>query len=206
MYEMRPEVKKAVELLNKDSSPKTLRHAKHVNRVLFTTLGMIFVSVSLLTYSLPENILDNASMFEKFVDFMANLFPTVDRFGQYSRFPQIAQLVFSASVVSIPFFSIPIGSIFYDAKRKESLRYGPYYALASILAIIFFLYVILYSFPGDHPDKAYISRLNFLGTIYYEKLPFVIYTSLALVLTSTCASVLPAHIFALRKELQKNNV
>jgi hypothetical protein len=145
-----------------DSPPdlKLVNKKGGIKLLLFSLVS--FLSISILTYTLPENIQDKFPMLKSIVDIMADTFPSVSNFGMYSSMPQISQLVYSLGIIVMPVMAIILnGVIFIETpSRLERMKRSPILSMASLVVFMFFLIIIsLYLFPGD-PRGIYMVKVN----------------------------------------------
>lgn len=91
--------------------------------------------VLILTYIIPNNILDMSSYLRCFVDFMVAILPGIQRFDTYSKFPQVSQFVYCLCIFSLPLLTI----LFY---RNCSEEYASSEHVNSISKGLMWLYVI----------------------------------------------------------------
>lgn len=135
--------------------------------VLFS-LGMM---ISL--FLLPENILDYSTVLRNFVNEIS-FFPSIKRIGKYSEFPQIAQLIYSAALLSIPF--ITIAAYKYYSKNHSAIdsgTLGPKVsrtagAIIGLIMGLLGLISVLTIFPGAPGGRG----SYFVTYSYYSKICF----------------------------------
>jgi hypothetical protein len=199
MYEIRPEVKKALEKLNSDT-PEECLYKSSAERKLYFIFGFLFLIILILTYSLPDNVLDIAPTLKSFVSVLSELSPSVANFGKYSDFPQIAQLVYSLIIVSIPVLTIPMCRI-HRANNKmiTAWQRSPFYSLiVSSMAPIFFLYATLFYLPGE-PYQSVLWKLRFLSSVYHLKLSFSVHSTISLIVDCFSITIFLVFISNVRK-------
>lgn len=63
---------------------------------------IFFLIILTLTYILPQNVLEIIVPLKYFVDVMTFIFSSVSALKKYSTFPEIAQLVYSICIVTMP--------------------------------------------------------------------------------------------------------
>ena len=61
-----------------------------------------FFIVLILTYVLPENILQILTPLQWIVNLIADIFPSIAKLGRYSAFPQVAQIVYALCIITLP--------------------------------------------------------------------------------------------------------
>jgi hypothetical protein len=88
---------------------------KKISLSIIHFIYFYFFAVLAFTYILPENILDISITLRKIVDFIALIFPGIAKFGKYAAFPQVAQLVYSICIVTLPATVI----LAYQALRND---------------------------------------------------------------------------------------
>ncbi|PYG03310.1 hypothetical protein D893_01175 [Thioalkalivibrio sp. ALE21] len=69
-------------------------------------LGGYFALVLSASYLLPRNVLSSMPSVREFVGFMEVHFSGVERFGLWSKFPEVAQLVYSVQLLLVPAFVV----------------------------------------------------------------------------------------------------
>jgi len=135
-----------------------------------------FILVFAITYILSDNILDISVTLRKFVDFMAFLFPGVAEFGKYTKFLQVAQLVYSVCIVTLPIavmlaYKASKNDLNKDSgamkKRLKNIRSASLLFSASCFC---FMLLIIYWLPGG-PIRTYH---DVFGEMYNEKWAFSI--------------------------------
>ncbi len=166
-----------VETINKTDKVKR-NHPKH----RFPKLSQMqiflsyFILVFAITYMLPDNILDISVTLRKFVDFMSFYFPGVAVYGKYTKFLQVAQLVYSVCIVTMPFAVIPAYKASKNDLNKDScamkkrLKNIRSASLLFSASCICFMLVIIYWLPGG-PIRTYH---DVFGEMYNEKWAFSI--------------------------------
>ena len=142
-----------------------------------------FFIVLILTYVLPENILQILAPLQWIVNLMADVFPSIAKLGKYSAFPQVAQLVFTLCIITLP----ATGIFAYKISKKEinkepdamKKRNIPGIIVLGSICITIALLVIIFGLPGN-PEKGEYYFLT--DWIYNSKFGFSFNTSLVFLL------------------------
>ena len=142
-----------------------------------------FFIVLILTYVLPENILQILTPLQWIVNLIADIFPSIAKLGRYSAFPEVAQLVFVLCIVSLPAMVV----LAYRISQKEinkdpdaiKKRNMPGIIMLGFIFITIALLVIIFGLPGN-PTKGEYYFLS--DWIYNSKFGFTFNTSLVFLL------------------------
>jgi len=135
-------------------------------------LGYLFLVFAII-YILPDNILDISFTLSKFVQDMALIFPGVTAVGKYSQFPQVAQLVYSLCIVTLPVAVIPmykIGRNEFNSDMTKRPKNIPAALLFLLICCICITLMIIYWIGG--PGGRSLTR-----EMYKEKWAFAIVIS-----------------------------
>lgn len=128
--------------------------SKKVDALLFRILIGYFIFFIVLTLIIPDNVLDITPLLSELVQIVSIIAPTVRRWGIYSTHPQVAQLIYSFGIISIPFTSYMIfkkclySRIPSSFKKDEAFSTGIatfFCFVGSFVMIAIVLYV--YPFP-----------------------------------------------------------
>jgi hypothetical protein len=183
---------------------------EHVTR--YIGVGLFFL-LFILTYALPENVLENLTILRIFVDFMASIFPSIAKYGYYSDFPQVAQLVYSLGIITIPVLSFILYKVFIkNPIRSKMTRQRLIINLFSaIIILIIAVVVALFLLPSvPHFHGTEISKL--LHSVYYSRFWFSIFSTLCLfviffIFTEIIINIkMIVSIISFNYSNQKNNV
>jgi hypothetical protein len=144
------------------------------------------VATMILLFLLPEDILDYSNILRGFVNAMS-FFPSIEKIGKYSEFPQVAQLLYSIDLVSIIIFSI----LFYKYYTRnhswlDSGTLGPKgtrtaFSIFGLIYGVLGLIFVFILFPGAPGGKGAIILLTYS---YYSKLAFSFATGIVIGMAS----------------------
>jgi len=197
-------MKKVINQPDNVKNKKSSHGFGHLSQVNF--LFGYFILVFILTYALPDNILDISVTLKNFVGFMAFYSPGVAKFGKYAAFPQVAQLVYSICIVTLPVMVI----LAYKASRNDLYKDSSAMKkrldkiltaiLSQLLFAFFFMLLIIYWFPGGPPTRH--SKL-WVEEMYSEKWAF----SVTIIVIFACFIFLLGELFVtLNLYLHRSNI
>ena len=150
---------------------------KGIKEIIWTFIIFWVVTV-ILTYVLPDNVLDLLPPLRNLVVSLESVSPGVRNLGLYSKFPQVSQAIFSIALVSIPVLCILV----YRAMRKDSRIIAFNYKAKNRKTlprfVILIIFTVLPLFLPGKPLGSYKSELN--DYVFYYRLYFPIYTTLAI--------------------------
>lgn len=141
------------------------------NSEILFLFGFYFGLSLLIVHVVPRGILSEFPFFRDLVDALGGVLPGVERFGQWSAFPEAAQLTYSLQIVLIPIL-VAWGVVSLKIKLKEiTTKRELLRALAAILfyglvgfALVFLAYPAspeLGGMFGQISDSAYASKFWF---------------------------------------------
>jgi len=142
-----------------------------------------FFIVLILTYVLPENILQILTPLQWIVNLIADIFPSIAKLGRYSAFPQVAQIVYALCIITLPatcIFAYKISKKEInkdpDAMKKRNI---PGIVVLGIICITIALLVIIFGLPGNPAKNEYYFLTDW---IHNSKFGFSFNTSLVFLL------------------------
>ncbi|AKH21920.1 hypothetical protein [Sedimenticola thiotaurini] len=72
--------------------------------VLVLVIGFMVVAVA--TYTLPDDVLTRNPVIENMINILSHYVPSIGRFGRMSEFPEVAQTIYAAELMCIPFLIV----------------------------------------------------------------------------------------------------
>lgn len=147
-------------------------------------LGGYFGLVIGASYILPQDILSSTPPLRDFVGFMEVHFSGVERFGLWSDFPEIAQLVYSVQLLLVP--ALVLWTV---VSLKAHLRKGPGVVWRGLVIIPVFGAVAFLLLSGVYPSDpelsglfGRLSKLSYLSEFWFSVWSVVItYASAVLI-------------------------
>lgn len=129
-----------------------------------------------LTYIIPDNVLERFQILNSFVLLMVEVSPSVKMLGEYSKFPQVSQLLYGIGLVSAIILAVPMYKHFKE--NPKSFTGASRNGLIVFLSILLILYLIaiIFWFPG----AGRIGWSVILRWVYYSKIAFFLSSALIL--------------------------
>jgi hypothetical protein len=132
------------------------------NGNMFAAIFTIYmISVYVIVFQLPPDILDNSPILHNVVAEFSRLIPSIERIGQRSQFSQIAQIVLVYELFWMPVLGY-IGVRCTPIERNiEKARSHPlrFYFLTP-LVIVFMFWGLFFFFPGNPGGEAWSSKIE----------------------------------------------
>ncbi|NOY73042.1 MAG: hypothetical protein GXP14_11855 [Gammaproteobacteria bacterium] len=154
---------------NKERSISNIRERSVI--LLKIIISCYFLLLLLLTYVLPNNVLEIYLGVDEIVSWGSQVFPSVNNLGEKSAFPQIAQLIFMLEVTVLPLLTIlafkqtrPIGD------PSISLLIGGVFMIAAAF-VFYFVWI-----PGDGIGAGFTSKIS--RSMISSKLSFLAFTTI----------------------------
>ncbi|WP_028492564.1 hypothetical protein [Thioalkalivibrio sp. ALE19] len=141
-----------------EESPQDIAHDEQVGgKDLEATmvLGGYFALVLSASYLLPGNVLSSMPSVRAFVGFMEVHFSGVERFGLWSTFPEVAQLIHSVQLLLVPAFVV-----WTVVSLRMRLRKVPGAVWKGLLTIPLFGLAAFLLLSGIYPSGPEISGLS----------------------------------------------
>lgn len=129
---------------------------KEWEAVLVLVIG--FMVVAIATYTLPDDVLTRNPIIENIINILSHYVPSIGRFGRMSEFPEVAQTIYAAELMCIPFLIVwMLKSFGFEVASMPAAKWRV------LLAIPFFAAMIwgaLVYFPGSPDGTAPSSRIS----------------------------------------------
>ncbi|WP_155996741.1 hypothetical protein [Thioalkalivibrio sp. ALMg11] len=155
--------------LNKELTCAAFKRRK--NNEIALVLGLYLGLTLLFVYTIPQSVLSAVPFLRRLVDNLGGVVSGVERFGQWSAFPEVAQLTYSLQIVLIPVLVV-WGVVSLKIKLKEVASKKN--LLRALMALLFFgsvgFALVFVAYPaspdlggmfGRISDSAYASRFWF---------------------------------------------
>lgn len=148
-------------------------------------VGVYFGLSVLAAYTIPHNILSDIYILHKWVDEMGGVVSGVNRFGKWSAFPEVAQLLYSMKLISIPFLvvwgvvSLKIHLLKITSSKKLAQALIAPFLFGSIAVVLIFI-----AYPSPPEMDGAFGRLSIQS--YTSKLSFSLYSSLFVIGSAFC--------------------
>jgi len=165
--------------------------------VLVLIIGFMFVAIA--TYTLPDDVLTRNPTIGNIINILSNYVPSIGRFGRMSEFPEVAQAIYAAELMCVPFLIIwMLKSFGFEVASMPAARWRV------LLALPFFAVMIwsaLVYFPGSSDGTAPSSRIS--RTLLESRLGFAFWSVVMTVALAGFMSLLYAWTKAVPKIFNK---
>ncbi len=127
---------------------------------LILIFAIYMLSVFLITFSLPSDILDDSILLRNVVDAFSQIIPSIERTGARSHVPQVAKTILVYEIIWMPILGYlfvrytPIENSIIKS-RKHPFRF---YVLTP-LVVALLIWGLFFFFPGN-PGGAWSSRIE----------------------------------------------
>jgi hypothetical protein len=164
----------------REAIQKQLRHPKYqaliaeqerLFKKAFLVLAGYFVFILLLSYLLPEDALVRYQALAAIVTVAESWIPSIENFGEVSAFPQVAQLVFTLEVITLPIWLLFLIKITVTSWNVTVLQW-----LAGLLVVLMLMHGYFIYIPGDGHGYNFAHRI--LRSMTNSKFYFAMGTSL----------------------------
>lgn len=125
---------------------------------VFLVLLLMFLAVCVAVYTLPEDFLTRNPVLMRGIEYMSICVPSIERFGNMSDFPEVAQTVFAAELFLVPLIVLWMFKSFgFNVSQMPAARWRVLLAIPFSLIMI---WAILVYVPGTPDGAAPSSRIS----------------------------------------------
>lgn len=172
------------------------------SKTYFKVILCFFLTILSLVYIIPENVLE-IKYLKYFVDCISIIIPSVSVYDKLSKFPQIAKLVYSLCVITIPIQVLLIHKVlgaelanYLNKKTRDELNVAYCMAIFFLLIPLSFIYIL----PLIGPKTSIL-----LSHYHTLKVSFSIITALAFFLNAIVVSKVISCREQIKASKAKNN-
>lgn len=155
-------------------------------------------------YSIPENVFTLFPSLKSYVDFLSSIFPSVAAFGEYSSFPQVAQLLYSIGILSLPFLALPMKHAVWvcDLRSTKIIqKISRLKLMISLLLAVIVPIAFLFYFPWE-PNHLGGVASRFSAWVCNSKIGFSVGSTIALLSSLVLFIILANFVWYFQKHLR----
>jgi hypothetical protein len=119
------------------------------------------ISVYVVTYLLPHNILEISPMLNEVVEILSYIIPSIERIGHRSHVPQVAQTILVYELCWMPVLGyVGIRCISLDINIRKTKQHPVRFHIITPLVIVILIWGLFFFFPGSPGGEAWSSRIE----------------------------------------------